>query len=90
MLRFRNLNDSFTTDLRRYAAARILATERPKSGEVYQDKATGRGGYLGRLTAWLRNHLIDHLEVTYEGEAQPLRAVLAAGRMAAGASLDDP
>ena len=89
LLALRRLDAPFTEALRLYSGARALVGESPTYSEIYQDKATGRGGYLGTLTAWLRDHLADHLEVTYEGEAQPLRAVLAAARMAAGASLDD-
>lgn len=89
LLALSQLDSGFTDLLRLYAGARALANESPGYRDTYQDKATGRGGTLGRLTAWLNENLSTRLQVTYEGETQTLRQALAGAHSTAGPTVDD-
>lgn len=89
LLALSQLDSDFTDLLRLYAGARALANESAGYRDTYQDKATGRGGYLARLTAWLNENLSTRLEVTFEGETRPLRQVLAEARSTASRTVDD-
>lgn len=59
LLALRRLDAPFNEALRLYGGARALAKESAAYRDTYQDKATGRNGYLSRLTAWLRDHQIQ-------------------------------
>lgn len=66
--------EAFEGLVRRYAGARDLETTSAQHRREYTDKA---GAYLGDLVRWLREHLAEHLVVTHEGVARPVREVLA-------------
>lgn len=89
LLRLTGLDQAFTDLVRLYAGARALGNESATHREVYLEKATGRGGYLGRLVKWLNENAAAQLEIVYEGAAQPARAVLAQTRSSASRSLPE-
>ena len=89
LLRFTGLDQSFKELVRRYAGARALGSESATHRETYLEKAAGRGGYLSRIIKWLNENAPVHLQVQYEGVAQPVRAVLAQTRSSASRSLPD-
>ena len=71
-LRLTIKDDAFLAALRKYAAALDLASTssgHPKS--TYESKASY---FLRDLTQWLRKHMMDAFEVTYQGRAKPLTA----------------
>jgi len=77
LLQLTGFDQAFTELMRLYAGARALGNESPTYREVYLEKATGRGGYLGRVIQWLNVNLPTYLQVGYEGVDQPVRAILA-------------
>lgn len=87
LLRFTGLDQTFTELVRLYAGARALGNESATHRETYLEKATGRGGYLGRLIKWLNDNTTTHLQVGYEGVEQPVRALLAQTRSSASRNL---
>ena len=89
LLALAQLDSGFTDLLRLYGGARALANESAGYRDTYQDKATGRGGTLARLTAWLNENLATRLQVTFEGETRPLRQVLAGARSTGSQTVDD-
>jgi len=89
LLALAGLDAGFTDLLRLYGGARALANESAGYRDTYQDKATGRGGTLARLTAWLNENLAARLQVTFEGETRPLAKVLAGARTTASQTTDD-
>ena len=89
LLRLTSLDAQFEQLVRLYAGARALAGESAAHRDVYEDKATGRTGYFPRLLAWLNNDLVNHLEVTHDGVARPVRVVLAEMRSSASRTVDD-
>ena len=71
-LRLTNKDDAFLAALRKYAAALDLASTssgHPKS--TYESKSSN---FLRDLTQWLRKHMMDAFEITYQGRAKPLTA----------------
>jgi hypothetical protein len=83
LLKFTGLDQPFLDLVRLYAGARALANESATHRDVYQGKATDRGGYLSRLVKWLNDNVSNHLQVEYEGVTQPVRAILAQTRSSA-------
>lgn len=89
LFRLTGLDAQFEELVRLYAGARALAGESAAHRDVYEGKATGRAGYFPRLLAWLNNDLANHLEVTYDGVARPVRQVLAEMRSSASRAVED-
>ncbi len=54
------------------------------NNELYQEKADG---YLRKLTRWLKENLRDHLQVIYQGVAQPISVALSGARSSASQSV---
>ncbi len=63
--------------MRNFAAARDLQATSAQYRSEYAGKAEG---YLADLVNWLRQYLITHLEVTFEGRTRPVCDVLAEAR----------
>lgn len=61
--------DEFLTELKLYAAARLVAQTAGGHRSQYEEKATSR---LRSLTKWLREHLLTAFRVTYQGSPKPL------------------
>ena len=80
------LDASFEEMVRLYAGARALANEAAEHRDVYAQKAEE---HRQRLNRWLREHMAEHLQVTYEGVAQPVRAVLSRTRSSASETMAD-
>lgn len=89
LLRFTGLDQSFTELVRLYAGARALGNESATHRDRYLEKAAGRDSYLTRLVKWLNENAATHLQVSYEGVTQPIRAVLAQTRSSASRNLPD-
>jgi hypothetical protein len=80
------LDQTFKDILCLYAGARAMAGEAATHREIYADKADV---HLKRLLRWLREHLISHLQVTYQGVTEPVSAVLARTRSMASQSIEE-
>jgi hypothetical protein len=83
LLKLTGLDQSFNELVRLYAGARALGNESATHRDTYLEKASGRGGYLGRVTRWLNENLPNHLQVQHEGVTEPVRAILARSRSSA-------
>ena len=71
--RLSGMDEAFTKTLNCYAAALDLAsTASGKAKEIYQDKATGKNGYLRQLVSWLQEHIMNAYEVTHQGKKKTL------------------
>ena len=71
--RLSGMDETFTKTLNCYAAALDLAsTASGKAKEIYQDKATGKNGYLRQLVSWLQEHIMTAYEVTHQGKKKAL------------------
>lgn len=68
------VDEDFRSIVRRYAGALALASDSPNHREVYLDKAEQT--LKQRLLPWLREHLLDYLNIRHQGVEQPVRAVL--------------
>ena len=80
------LDQAFEDLVRQYAGARAMASEAGSHREVYAEKADD---HLRRLLRWLRQHLAEHLHVTYEGVTEPVGAVLARTRSTASQTIEE-
>jgi predicted ATPase len=66
-------DEAFSRSLTNYAAALDLAsTASGKAKEIYQEKATGKNGYLRQLVSWLQEHIMAAYEVTHQGKKKTL------------------
>ena len=83
------LDQAFESQVRLYAGARAMANESATHRDVYAEKATGRGGYLGKLIRWLNEHLTAHLRVCYEGVTYTVQEVLAQTPSSASRSIEE-
>lgn len=81
-----NLDHNFTEQVRLYAGARALATESAEYRQIYADKADS---HLRRLSRWLRENLVSHLQVTHEGVPAAVATVLAQTRSSASQNIED-
>ncbi len=70
----KDLDVAFRELLTKYAGARALALESAQYRRQYADKADE---HLRALVQWLREHLVEHLNVIYQGVKSPVGAVLA-------------
>ncbi|MBN1874773.1 MAG: ATP-binding protein [Anaerolineae bacterium] len=86
ILGFTGLDQTFKAILRTYAGARALAHE---SSQYRQQYAEAADAHLRTLLTWLREQLVDHLQVIYEGVSRPVTAVLAEARSTASQGLED-
>jgi len=86
IFRLTGLDQTFADLLRQYAGARAMASEAASHREVYAEKA---GDHLRRLLRWLREHLTEHLQVTYQGVTEPIGTVLARTRSTASQTIED-
>jgi hypothetical protein len=80
------LDQTFEDLVRRYTGARAMAHEAAAHREVYAEKADT---HLGALLRWLREHMMGHLHVTYQGVSEPVGAVLPRARSTASQSIKD-
>jgi hypothetical protein len=80
------LDQEFEDLVRQYGGARAMASEAASYREVYAEKADE---HLRRLLRWLREHLVDHLQVIYQGVAEPVGAVLGRTRSTASQTIED-
>ena len=80
----RGLGQDFRALLTRYAGARALAEESADYRPQYADHADSA---LRRLVRWLRERLVAHLDVIYEGVTRPVQPVLAEARSTASRDL---
>ncbi len=80
------LDQAFTDLLRQYAGARAMATEAASHRDVYAEKADY---HLRKLLRWLREHLTEHLQVTYQSVTEPVGAVLTRTRSTASETIED-
>nr|MBA2470548.1 ATP-binding protein [Chloroflexia bacterium] len=79
-------DEEFDAILRRYAGARALENESASHRTVYGDKAARQ---RKRLVQWIEAHLVEHLEVAYQGVRKPARAVLPKASSSASATIGD-
>ena len=75
------LDAAFREQLRLYAGARALAAESSQYRLQYAEEADKHARQLAR---WLRERLLDHLQVLYQGVTEPVQVVL--GRLPSTAS----
>ena len=80
------LDQEFRDIVRTYAGARAMATELAEHRAAYAGKADDQ---LRRLLRWLREHAAGHLQVTYQGVSEPVRAVLGRLRSTASQGIED-
>jgi hypothetical protein len=80
------LDEEFRELLTKYAGARALASESAQYRRQYADKADE---HLRSLVQWLREHLLEHLHVIYEGVRQPVSAMLAQVQSTESHSLEE-
>jgi len=80
------LDEDFRELLRTFAGARAMALESSQYRSQYADAAEK---HLQNLVRWMREHLMEHLRVIYEGVTEPVRAVLAETHDTASQSLED-
>jgi hypothetical protein len=80
------LDQDFEDLVRMYAGASAMAFEAASHRETYAEKADE---HLRRLLRWLREHLTDHLQVTYQGVTEPVGAVLARTRSTASQTIEE-
>ena len=80
------LDQAFETSVRQYAGAHAMANEAASHREVYAEKADE---HLRKLLRWLREHLTDHLRVTYQSVTEPVGAVLTRTRSTASQTIED-
>jgi hypothetical protein len=70
--KLKDVNDTFRSSLRSYAAALNLAsTSSGNAKDTYEKKATG---FLRDLVKWLQEHMTTAFEVTHQGKSKPLLA----------------
>ena len=86
ILQLTGLGQIFTDFLRQYAGARAMANEAASHREIYTEKADKN---LQRLLRWLREHLTEHLQVTYQGVTEPLGTVLTRTRSTASQTIEE-
>jgi len=79
------LGQDFRDLLTQYAGARALAGESTNYRTQYADHADT---YLRQLIRWLRDNLVAHLNVIYEGVERPVQAVLTEARSTASRDLE--
>ena len=89
VLRLTGLDQTFESQVRLYAGARAMSNESATHRDVYAEKATGRGGHLGKLIRWLNEHLTAHLRVCYEGVTYTVPEVLAQTHSSASRSIEE-
>lgn len=80
------LDVTFREKVRLYAGARALALESSQYRQQYAEEADK---HARTLLQWLREHLIEHLHVTYQGVTEPVRTVLGRLRSTASQNLED-
>jgi len=80
------LGADFEQQVRLYAGARAMALESTEHRQEYADKVAF---HLKGLNAWLREHLTDHLHVTYQGVDEPVKAVLPRAASTASQTIED-
>ncbi len=80
------LDQAFEDLVRMYAGARAMAFEAASHREVYAEKADE---HLRRLLRWLREHLTEHLQVTYQGITESVGAVLPRIRSTASQTIEE-
>ena len=84
--KLKHRDEAFDTHLKLFAGAVEMANS--ASGEnkrIYNDKASGNGGHLQKLTKWLRENMTTAFKVTYEGRTRTLQEVIQ-GKVAGGVS----
>ena len=86
ILQLTGLDQAFEDLVRQYGGARAMASEAGSHREVYRDKADE---HLRRLLRWLREHLTEHLQVTYQGVTEPVGTVLAHAHSTASQTIED-
>jgi hypothetical protein len=86
IFRLTGLDQSFEEIVCLYAGARAMSQEAASHRQVYAEKADQ---YLRKLLRWLRDHLTDHLQVTYQGVTDPVEAVLARAQSSASQTIED-
>ncbi len=69
-----------------FTRARALALELSQYRQQYAEEADKHARVLLR---WLREHLIEHLHVTYQGVTEPVRAVLGRLHSTSSQNLED-
>ncbi len=80
------LDQTFESLMRQYAGARAMASEAASHRDVYAEKADE---HLRKLLRWLREHLTNHLQVTYQGVTEPVGAVLSRTRSTASQTIEE-
>jgi len=78
--------EGFERIVRNYAGARDMAITSAQYRTQYNEKADI---YLRELTRWFRDHLAQHLKITYQGVTQPVAEVLAQARSTASRGIAD-
>lgn len=86
ILRFTGLDQEFEKKVRWYAGARALAHESTEYRTEYQDKADEA---LRQLNRWLREHMVEKLNVVYQGVDDPVRTVLTRMRSTASPTIEE-
>lgn len=86
ILQLAGLDQNFENLVCMYAGARAMAFEAASHREVYSEKADV---HLRRLLRWLREHLTNHLQVTYQGVTEPVGAVLPRIRSTASQTIEE-
>ena len=75
-----NMDDAFRRLVSFYSGARDLSATSAQYRREYTDRAEG---FLWQLAAWLRENLVEYLQLTFEGLTRPAREVLAETRSSA-------
>ena len=83
---FTGLGADFEQKVRLYAGARALSLESIEHRQVYNDKANG---FLRELLRWLRERLMDHLRVTYQGVEDRIQSILPRAASTASQSIEE-
>ena len=78
--------EDFERVVRNYAGARDMAITSAQHRAQYNEKADM---HLRELTRWFRDHLAQHLKITYQGVTQPVAEVLAQARSSASRGIAD-
>jgi len=81
-----SLGPDFEDLIRNYAGARALANEAATHRQVYVDKSDFA---LRKLIKWLRDNIVKHLHVHYQGVTEPVNAILKKTRSSSSVGLKD-
>lgn len=80
------LDQEFEDLVRNYAGARAMTNEAATHRQVYADKSDLA---LRKLINWLRENIVNHLQIHYQGVTEPISAILKKTKSSSSVGLKD-